>query len=274
MKSVTKRGVVLAVVGVMIMMASIGCRAMRLRAQARDSQIVVLDIGHLADKSGRQAGAQTPDKRYGYLNESLFWYQYVGYTKERIEAAGYTCIVVNRGAAPEEVKLARAGKAAGVIQLNTPQPTKSYRNTHHPQYHAVGMMSTSYAMDQKPAAIIYLHHNSSAHCWKRTQTATVYCNDEGKELASVIAAGFSQQLLNSRIPNGGVNCRVLVRNNGRLGGGDWLNAAQASYIPSAITEITYLNNPDHVTYLNNRQNAILYARVLGESIVTYLKNRS
>lgn len=250
-----------------------GCYQMRMKKQARESRTVVLDIGHYAGKNGEGNGAKTPDKRYGFMEESLFWYTYAIYTKQVIEAAGYTCIITNRGAEPYDAKLAAAGKKAGVVQINSPIPSGVYRSTHHPDRMAVGMLSVNYALDQKPACVVFLHHNSNSNHWRKTTTSAIYTNEVGQHLAANMANVMSDKILNHGMPNSGVPCGIIIRSDGRKGGGDWLNACDDSYVPAAITEVAYLNNPEHVQFLMKPANAIFFAQCVGEGIVKHLQNR-
>ena len=55
-----------------------GCTQQMMRAQVRESRVVVLDIGHYYHPERGGQGARTPDKRYGKIEECEFWYRYVG----------------------------------------------------------------------------------------------------------------------------------------------------------------------------------------------------
>lgn len=250
-----------------------GCTQMRLKKQVRESRTVVLDIGHYAGKNGEGNGARTPDNRYGFMEESQFWYTYAIYTKQVIEAAGYTCIITNRGSEPYDKTLAEHGKKAGVVQINSPIPGGVYRSTHHPSRLAVGMLSVNYALDQKPACVVFLHHNSNSSKWQKTTTSAFYTNDVGQHLALNMADVINKKILNHGMPNSGTPCGIIIRTDGRKGGGDWLNACNESYVPAAITEVAYLNNPEHVQYLSQTDNAIKFAQSIGEGIVQHLNTR-
>ena len=78
---------------------------------------------------------------------------------------------------------------------------------------------------------------------------------------------------NGGMPNHGVPCGVVLRDNGRLGGGDWLNACNESYVPAVITEVAYLSNPEHAKYLSKHQNAVKFAQAVGRGIVEFLNQR-
>jgi len=258
---------------ILVSLSLSSCTQQILRKRAQESRTVVLDIGHYY-ANGRGEGARTPDGHHGGpLDENTFWNLYAGETKKVIEKAGYRCIITNRGAIPNNPHLARSSRAANVVQLNAPNPKAIYRSEQHPKYRAVGMGPVNYALNQEPACVIFLHHNSSAAQWEEYYNAQVYCNKEGVALSRSIARYFNEHILNKSVSNGGNQCGIIIRENGRLGGGDWLNACNASYVPAAITEMTFMNNPKHARYLNNKKNAKLYAQALGHSIVEYLISR-
>lgn len=92
-------------------------------------------------------------------------------------------------------------------------------------------------------------------------------------MANIMAQVMDEELLNHGLPNNNQPCGVVLRNNGRLGGGDWLNACNESYVPALITEVTYLSNPEHAQFLSKHDNAVKYARTLGKGVVKFLKQR-
>ncbi len=250
------------------------CMQQQMQRQARESQVVVLDIGHYYHPERGGQGARTPDKRYGHLEEVDFWYRYAIYTRRAIEQAGYQCIICNRGAAPTDPELAAAGKRAGVVQINSPQPTAIYRSRHHSNRMAVGMLSADYALDCKPGAVVFLHHNSITPFWREDDDkSAIYCNEAGIPLAQSIAWVMNRDIVNRTMPNGGQPCGVIIRNDGRLGGGDWLNTCNDSYVPAAITEVAVLSNPKHAKYLGKKKNAIAFAEAVGRGIVDFMKDR-
>ena len=250
------------------------CEGIAAQRQVRASRTVVLDIGHYyAPERGGQ-GARTPDARYGgVIEECEFWYRYARYVKEVVEQAGYTCLICYRGAMPTTPALARRAKEAGVHQVNTPVPTGAYRSIHHPHRYAVGMLSVNYALEQKPAAVIFLHHNSDSETWRVSNKGAFYTNQSGIRLGTVMADVMNREVVNHSLPNGGMPCGVIVRTDGRLGGGDWLNACNESYVPAAITEVAFLSNPEHARWLSQPANAKAYARAIGQGIVEYLRRR-
>lgn len=264
------------IASIFIILASLicsSCTQQRLRARARESRTVVLDIGHFY-ANGRGEGARTPDARHGgHMDENTFWNLYAGETKKVIEKAGYRCIITNRGAIPTNPRLARSSRIANVVQLNATDPKAVYRSEQHPKYRAVGMGPVNYALNQEPACVIFLHHNSSSAHWNKHYDAQLYCNKEGVALSRSIARYFNANVLNKSVPNGDNQCGIIIRNNGRLGGGDWLNACNASYVPATITEMTFMNNSEHASYLNNEKKAKFYAQSLGHGIVEYLISR-
>jgi N-acetylmuramoyl-L-alanine amidase len=75
------------------------------------------------------------------------------------------------------------------------------------------------------------------------------------------------------MPNNGIPCDIILRNDGRRGGGDWLNACNESYVPAIITEATFLSNPEHARYLSSHENAVKFAQAIGRGVVEYLNAR-
>ncbi len=250
-----------------------GCVQQQLKLQQRHSLVVVLDIGHYFEPTRGGQGARTPDARYGSIEECEFWYEYVLYTKHVIEKAGYRCIICNRGDTPTKAKLAAAARKAGVVQLRTPVPTGVYRSRHHPNRMAVGMLSADYALDQKPGCVVFLHHNSFTNNWKVQHQSAFYCNERGVELAQCMAKVMDRDILDKGMPHGGVPCNIILRNDGRRGGGDWLNTCNESYVPAVITEVGILSNPEHAQFLSQKKNAIRFAEAVGQGIVDYMKSR-
>lgn len=251
-----------------------GCQQQMMQAQVRNSRIVVLDIGHYYHPQRGGQGARTPDKRYGNIEECEFWYRYVGYTARIIEQAGYQCRICCRGSLPTDKKLAEIAIREGVHHVNTPEPNAIYRSKHHPHRMAVGMLSTNYALDQKPAAVIYLHHNSMTPHWKVYNKGAIYCNATGQELGISVADVITRTIYDQGgMPNNGIPCDIILRNDGRRGGGDWLNACNESYVPAIITEATFLSNPEHARFLGKEANAIRYAEAIGHGVVNFLNAR-
>ena len=249
------------------------CVQQQLRAQARHSRIVVLDIGHWYHPEKGGQGARTPDARYGAIEECEFWYRYVIYTKRVIEQAGYEVRICNRADMPAKPELAAAARAAGVHHVKSPIPTAVYRSKHHPQRMAVGILSADWGIDQKPACIVFLHHNSRTDEWQVATKGAMYCNEEGGPLAFAMAAEMNRSIFDHGMPNHGDTCGVILRNDGRRGGGDWLNTCNESYVPAVITESAFLSNPEHAAFLGKHANAVRYAEAVGRGIVNYLNAR-
>lgn len=251
-----------------------GCVQHQMQKQALTSNVVVLDIGHYYHPARGGQGARTPNgKQGGMIEETEFWYRYAVYTKNIIEQAGYQCIVCNRGSMPTDAKLAAAAKKCGVVHINTPIPTAIYRSKHHPNRMAVGMLSADFALDQRPGAVIFLHHNSNSDKWLVSNKGAFYCNDRGVKLANTMAQVMNRNLLNHSMPNNGVPCGVVLRNDGRKGGGDWLNTCNESYVPAVITEVAFLSNPEHAYFLSQHANAVQFAETIGRGVVEFMKNR-
>lgn len=251
-----------------------GCSQQVAQKQVLNSRTVVLDIGHyyLPGRGGQ--GARTPDGRHGgVLEECEFWYRNAIYVKQVIEQAGYRCIICNRGATPANAALAKCAREAGVVQVNTPNPTAVYRSSHHWHRMAVGMKSVDYALDQQPAAVVFLHLNSESETWLLSNKGAFYCNAVGTTMAQTMARVMNREIYDKGMPNHGVPCSVIIRNDGRRGGGDWLNACNESYVPAVITEVAFLSNPEHAAYLAKRANAQRFARAIGQGVVEYLNTR-
>lgn len=253
------------------------CYQMQMQQIAYNSKVVVLDIGHYYEPVRGGQGARTPDaSKGGVIEETEFWYRYAGEVKKTVEAAGYTCLICNRGDVPTDPKLAAAAEKAGVHHVKSPIPTAIYRSTHHPHRIAVGMLSTNYALDQQPGAVVFLHHNSNSATWKVCNKGAFYCNEAGVRLAQTMAQVMTRDILDAPkdgMPNNGVPCGVVLRTDGRRGGGDWLNSCNESYVPAVITEVAYLSNPEHARYLSKHENAVRFAQAVGRGIVEYLNKR-
>lgn len=258
---------------VVLCVCTSGCTQQNMRRQVLESRTVVLDIGHHYVPGRGGQGARTPDARYGSIEECEFWYRNAIYVKQVIEAAGYSCIICNRGATPSDPALAECARKAGVVQVNTPEVTGIYRSRHHPHRMAVGMLSADFALDQKPAAVVFLHLDSNSEKWLVSNRGAFYCNQVGVEMAGTMAEVINKKIYDKGMPNHGNPCGVVIRNDGRKGGGDWLNTCNESYVPAVITEVAFLSNPEHARYLAKPAHAEEFARAIGEGIVTYLQQR-
>ena len=273
MKQEGKRILLLFLCSLLCIAGLDSCTAWRMRAKVRESKTVVLDIGHYYHPERGGQGARTPSAKYGAIEECEFWYMYAGYVKDVIEQAGYTCIITNRGATPADPKLAAQAEKLGVKQINTPEVGAVYRSKQHPKRMAVGMLSVNYALDQNPACVVFLHHNSHSDTWEIWNKGAFYRNREGETMATKMATVMNERILDKGMPNGGEPCRIIIRTDGRRGGGDWLNACEESYVPAVITEVAFLSNPEHAKFLSKKKNAIRYAQAIGEGIVTFLNAR-
>ncbi len=264
----------LLLIALFVNMLTVQCTQQQMQRQVFESRTVVLDIGHYYAPGRGGQGARTPDATQGgALEECEFWYKYAGEVKNVIERSGYKCLVINRGDTPTDPALATAAKRAGVIQVRTPQPTAVYLSRHHPKRMAVGMLSADYALDWKPAAVIFLHLNSDSDTWRVSNKGAFYCNKVGVSMAIAMAEHLNRTIFNRSMPNGGFPCGVIVRTDGHKGGGDWLNTCNDSWVPALITEVAFLSNPLHARFLNNPDNARSLARSIGEGAVRYLRNR-
>ncbi len=269
MKS-TLRFLVASLLSVLI----VQCAQQQMQRQVLESHTVVLDIGHYYVSGRGGQGARTPDATQGgALEECEFWYKYAGEVKNAIEQAGYKCVVINRGDIPTDPALAAEAKRTGVIQVKTPQPAAVYLSRHHPKRMAVGILSADYALDWKPAAVIFLHLNSDSDTWKISNKGAFYCNRVGVPMATAMANHLNRTIFNRTMPNRGFPCGVVIRSDGHKGGGDWLNTCNDSWVPALITEIAFVSNPEHARFLNNPANARRFARAIGEGAVLYLRNR-
>ena len=256
-------------------LVSTGCvQQIAMKRQVRRSNVVVLDIGHYYEPTRGGQGARTPDaSQGGVIEECEFWYRYAGEVKKEIEAAGFTCVICNRGAAPTNAALAAAGRAAGVVQVNSPDPTAIYRSKYHKNRMAVGMLSADFALDQKPGCVVFLHHNSNSETWLVYNKGAFYVNARGVKLGVTMAEVMNRDLLDKGMPNHDTPCGVVVRTDGRRGGGDWLNTCNESYVPAAITEVAFLSNPEHAKFLSKPENARRFARTIGRGIVEFMQKR-
>lgn len=247
------------------------------------SDVVVLDIGHYVSPGASQGtGARTPAAIDGKrIEESRFWYQYAYYTKRTIEKAGYKCIICNRGNAPTTEPLASYARRAGVVQLNRPDTRERngsvhrYASVYHPARISAGMVSADFAVKQRAACAVFLHHNSSSGNWRRTQNGVVYHNRvHGARLGTILARTMDRRILNNgNMPNGGRTCRTGIRWIDGTAGAGWMNTCDDSGIPAALIEVAFLNNPDHARWLADDAHARRYAEAVGEGIVYFLRSR-
>lgn len=92
-------------------------------------------------------------------------------------------------------------------------------------------------------------------------------------MAGVMADVMNREIFDKGLPNHGMPCGVVIRTDGRRGGGDWLNTCNESYVPAAITEVAFLSNPEHARYLAKPANARRFAQAIGQGVVEYLNKR-
>lgn len=247
------------------------------------SDVVVLDIGHYIPPGAAQGtGARMPAAINGKrIEESQFWYRYAYDVKRVVEKAGYKCVVCNRGEAPTTEPLASYARRAGVVQLNRPDTRERdgsvhrYASVYHPARISAGMASADFAISQRAACAVFLHHNSSSSNWRKTQNGVVYHNRvHGARLGKILARTLDHRILNNgRMPNGGRLCSTGIRWIDGAAGAGWMNACDDSGIPAALIEVAFLNNPDHARWLTNEDNARRYAEAVGEGIVYFLRSR-
>ncbi len=250
------------------------CAQQRMQRQALESRTVVLDIGHYYAPGKGGQGARTPDaSQGGMLEECEFWYRYAGEVKKVVEDAGYRCVVCNRADEPSDPALARLARNIGVVHVKSPDPTAVYLSRHHPNRMAVGILSADFALDCKPGAVVFLHLNSDSDTWRISDKGAFYCNQAGVKLATTMAEVMNRRIFDHGMPNHGVPCGVVIRTNGHLGGGDWLNTCNESYVPAVITEVAFVSNPEHARFLNRDSNARKFARAIGEGIVSFMRSR-
>lgn len=223
---------------------------------------VVLDIGHQSTATG----AKSPD---GRVNEYDFWCRYAGEVKAEIEAAGYSCVVLNRGAAPADKTQAEACRAAGVEQLNKPDiGARRYPSTHYPQHIGCGMVSADRAIDLQARCVVFLHLNSTGSRWvRKAPPGLIICNRLlGNELAEAVCTTMKQG-----VPEFSQGIRVQPRFIGSQASAGWMNALDAAGIPAVVFEALYVNHRPHVDYICNDAQARRLARTIAAGVVAWLK---
>ena len=232
-------------------------------------KLVMLDIGH-STKSG---GAASPD---GRISECAFWYQYAGVIKQEIEAAGYRCLICNRGNAPTREPLASYARQAGVIQLNKPDKGGvRYPSKYYPDRIGAGMISADYGIEQKPACMVFLHLNSTTASWMKAPIPglIIHSRVHGKALGDALCQAFNHELFDrpGGVSNGGKGCRTIIRFRKEETASGWLNALDDAGIPSAVIEALYVNNRDHVAYLSTSAGGRKVAQTVAHGIIAWLK---
>ena len=249
----------------------VSCSQLGFGVGGRDSGLVVLDIGHSTDA----VGAKTPGAVKGkQLSECEWWYQYVYYTKQKIEAAGYKCIVVNRGYAPTTEPWASYARRADVVQLKHPDENGArYPSEYNADRVAGGMVSADYAVSRNADCMVFLHHNSSSGRWtKGASPSLIICNNyNGNRLGKTLARTMNRLVLNKGMYNAGVGCTVKARYKDADRSAGWMNICDDYGIPAAVIECAFLNNRHHAAYLANDDNARQYAEAVGAGIVYYMR---
>lgn len=232
--------------------------------------LVVLDIGHRIGSEGASAPRAVNGKR---LSETSFWYEYAYYTKQEIQAAGYRCIVCNRGDAPSNPRLQEFARRAGVVQLHQKQKEGRYASTIHPDRYAAGQISADFAIRQGAACVVFLHHNGLNGWSTRGENAMILHNRyNGAQLAACLCRAVNEEILNHGMDNKGKACVPAVRYHASAPSAGWMNACDDSGIPAAVTEVAYLSNANHVSFLTVDANARKYAVAIAHGIIDFLKS--
>ena len=233
-----------------------------------EAPLVLLDIGH----STKDRGATSPD---GRLSESAFWYKNAGIIKQEIEAAGYRCIVCNRGNAPTQEPLASYAKAAGVVQLNKPDKGGvRYPSKYYPDRIGAGMISADYGIEQKPVCMVFLHLNSTSGWLKAPIPGLIiHSRVHGKTLGESLQRAFNRELFEQPggVTNGGKGCRTIIRYRKEETASGWLNALDDAGIPSAVIEALYVNNRTHAAYLLTDAGGKKVSQTVAHGILNWLK---
>lgn len=254
-----------------VLMALISCGTMSV--EGRDvpgQQPVILDIGH----QSTARGASSPDRT---IDEYTFWCRHAGELKSVIEAAGYRCVIVNRGKAPATKDLQRACEAAGVLQLNHPDKGGArYPSLHYPEHIGCGMISADYAIDAGARCVVFLHLNSVGNSWSTTPpTGLIICNRRhGRALAQSVCDAMQRDILDrpDGMPNAGKGIKVLPRYIGSQPSAGWMNVLDEAAIPAIVFEALYLNNRDHVDFIRRDSGARQLARTIAAGVVAWLKS--
>ncbi len=251
-----------------LLLALVGLAGM---CDAAGSRPVVLDIGH----QSTARGASAPD---GSVNEYEFWSMYAGEVKAVIEAAGFSCVITNRGNAPTKKAIAEACEAAGVVQLNHPdRGAKRYPSTHYPEHIGCGMVSADYAIELGARCVVFLHLNSVGNSWSTMPPrGLIICNRRhGHAFAERVCEAMRRDILDrpGGMPNAGKGISVLPRYIGSQPSAGWMNALDEAGIPAIVFEAVYVNNRGHVTFIRNDANARKLARTIASGIVHWLENQ-
>lgn len=260
------------VVAAAVLCAALFCGCQSVPAVGGSRGLVVLDIGHFLGGGGASAPAAVNGKR---LEECTFWYEYCYYTKRVIEQAGYSCVVCNRGNAPQSEPLLSYARRARVVQLQHPDRNAArYPSRYFADRVASGMVSADYAVYRKADAMVFLHHNSAGSGWTDANPQSIVLSNRynGRPLAQAICNSIEREIFADGMSSGGKGCKVQVRYVDADRGAGWLNTCDDAGIPAAVTEATFLNNRNHAAYLTNPAKARRYAEAVGHGIVNYLRS--
>lgn len=239
------------------------------RSAAAPQRPVVLDIGHhIGD-----GGASSPKSYQGKaMDEVSFWYRYCYDIKRVVEAAGYPCLVCNRGEAPTRPPLADDARRAGVIQLRQKQKSGRYASELHPDRYAAGQVSADFAIRRQALCVVFLHHNGTSSRLVEGPSPSMILHNRynGKPLADALCRALNTEVLNHGLDNGGKPCEPAVRFRAADPSAGWMNALDDSGIPAAVTEVTDLSNRRHLDYLSDDAQARRFAESIGRGIVDFL----
>ncbi len=234
------------------------------------SRLVVLDIGH----SLTLPGASTPGAVNGrVLRECEFWHQYANVVKQEVRRAGYRCVIVNRGNPPTSEPFISYAKKSAITYLRHPDTNaERYPSHYFPDRVASGMVSSDYAIYNRAACVVFLHHNNSGDRWKTGASPSVILRNRynGAELAEALRSTMERDILNHGMPNAGRGCQTEIRCVDAERAAGWLNACDDAGIPAAVVESAFLDNRAHASFLATDAGARTYARAVGRAIVRFM----
>ncbi len=233
--------------------------------------LVVLDIGHYLGAPG----ATTPGPVDGrIIRECEFWHQYATVVKQEVRRAGFRCVIINRGNPPTSDPLRSFARRSGIIYLRRPDIGGARYPSHYfPDRVASGMVSADYAIYNRAACVVFLHHNSSGSRWTNgASPSVILCNQyNGAVLAESLRSAMEREILNHGMPNGGRGCGTEVRCVDAERSAGWLNACDDAGIPAAVVESAFLNNRGHADFLATDAGARAYAQAVGRAIVQFMR---
>ncbi len=251
------------------MTALVACSQMP--SASPSSQLVVLDIGHFLTSPG----ACTPSAVGGrIISECDFWHQYAAVVKQEVQRAGFRCVVINRGNPPTKEPLISYAKKTDITYLRHPDKGgERYPSRYFPDRVASGIVSADYAIYNRAACVVFLHHNSSSNSWTSgASPSVILCNKfNGNALAEALRSTMENEILNHGMPNAGQGCKTQVRCVDADRAAGWLNACDDADIPAAVVESAFLNNRAHAAFLATESGARAYARAVGRGIVRFMR---